>query len=352
MTANDKLAIKNIDNKSLVVISIIIPVYNVKKYLDRCLKSVLAQTYTNLEIIIVDDGSTDGSGNLCDDYALIDSRIVVVHQKNSGLSSARNTGLDIAKGNYLLFVDSDDWIGVDFVSYLYNKIQSYSADIVSTRLIFSYEKNDTMIYKHFRNMSSDLLLTSEKALEALLYRKILSTSAAGKLYKADLFAGIRFPVGKIYEDFGTIYKVFDSAKNVLVAVQDGYYYYQRQNSIINSSFKDNDLDAIQFAYEQQDYLVKKYNGLRKAIYTRIVDINTELLSKLLNSKNNNFDNYKRVFFKNIMIYGKYAILNSKSRLKLKFKTLFFMMGEPFARIFIIMREVFLSLHVTNKTKIK
>ncbi|MDD6812335.1 MAG: glycosyltransferase family 2 protein [Lachnospiraceae bacterium] len=177
------------NQKELPLISIIIPVYNVEKYLTRCLESVVAQTYSNLEIILVDDGSTDNSGKVCDKYQEIDSRIKVVHKKNGGVSDARNEGIDEACGEYIAFVDSDDWVTRNYIENMYAILVKNSCDIA--------------ICDVKRTSKGDLKKSTEKlktyfkdeAIKQLLYQKI-STSACGKLYKVENF--IKLVYGMVY----------------------------------------------------------------------------------------------------------------------------------------------------------
>ena len=240
------------------LITIVVPVYNVEKYIDRCLKSLLNQTYNNLEIILVDDGSKDNSGKICDQYVKKDKRIKVVHKKNGGLSDARNAGLEVTKGKYVSFVDSDDWISDDAIEVLYKYLISENADIVcgDMQKTFSDEaknqKTKDIEYKVFNNVD---------ALENMLYLHGTTNSACGKLYKTELFKNVRFPVGKLYEDLGTIYKVYSKSKKCVLIDHIVYYYFQNQSSIMHSKYSSRRLEGISFAKDICEFLSKKHHSI-------------------------------------------------------------------------------------------
>ena len=185
------------------LISVIIPVYKVEEYINRCIDSVINQTYKNLEIILVDDGSPDGCPKICDEYAKKDSRIRVIHKQNGGLSDARNVGIDNANGKYITFIDSDDWIPIDSINILYKNLINTKSEISSGCLleVFSdnrknYSNNDYEVYSKIEGLKNLFLLHD------------ISNSASGKIYDISLFDNIRYPVGKLYEDLGTTYKLF------------------------------------------------------------------------------------------------------------------------------------------------
>lgn len=223
---------------SAELISIIVPVYNVKDYLGECVKSLLNQTYFNIEIILVDDGSTDGSDQMCDEFAREDSRIIVIHKSNGGLSDSRNKGLDIARGEYIGFVDSDDWIEPQMYEKLYNKIKSGSHDIAVCGLIREY-KNKSVI-----EPLRELVYTRDNSLSALLLGIELHDHAWSKLYHNKVFNNVRFPTGKFYEDVLTTYKTFLNAHSVVVEHSPLYHYRQRGGSIIRSGFNDRSFELL------------------------------------------------------------------------------------------------------------
>ena len=176
-------------------ISIIVPVYNVEKYLEKCVKSILNQTFTDFELILVDDGTPDSSGVICDQFAEKDERIKVIHKKNGGLSDARNTGIEVAKGEYIGFVDSDDYIAEDMYELLYTNIVNEEADLSICGIYDVYENKEAQ-----KRIRQYMILNKFEAIKVILEAKIVSVHAVNKLYKKELFTHVRYPVGKITED--------------------------------------------------------------------------------------------------------------------------------------------------------
>lgn len=209
------------------LISIVVPVYNVAYLLERCIKSILNQTYRNLEIILVDDGSTDESGKLCDHYSKNDGRINVIHKTNGGLSSARNAGTKISNGKYLLFVDSDDWIKPNMVEILYNQIIRTQADIC----VCGISPTDGNTVQHLEWFNKDLVLSKQKALDKLIKCELFTSHAWNKLYRTDIIIKFPFPEGKLYEDIYVMHNIFSECNSIAVVKDYLYFYYQRPNSI-------------------------------------------------------------------------------------------------------------------------
>lgn len=243
-------------------ISVIIPVYKVEPYLDRCLQSVIKQSYTSLEIILVDDGSPDNSGEMCDTWAQKDSRIKVIHKENGGLSSARNTGLTIATGKYVFFVDSDDWITKDALAYLIQLIEDTDADIVSGSYVITDGSS-----KYISQHNKYRIMNREEALEYYLKigmsRRISDYPAWGKLYKKELIDKIQFPVGQLYEDVATVYRLIMSCKQYVKSEKIIYYYYKNNNSITHNKFLMKDLDAIKVGEELVNESINENSKIQK-----------------------------------------------------------------------------------------
>lgn len=212
------------------LISVIIPVYNVEAYLARCIDSVLAQTYANLEILLVDDGATDTSGAICDEYAARDSRIRVIHKANGGLSDARNAGLEACRGEYVVFIDSDDYISPLHIQNLWEALSAHDADIAVSDFLVS-ESSDAA----FRSEKTQTLCyTTQEALREMFYAKAFSCSACGKLYRKAVFGQVRFPKGMLFEDLYTIPRVTQNASRVVFSDDVTYCYFQRSGSIVHS----------------------------------------------------------------------------------------------------------------------
>ena len=192
------------------LISIIIPVYNVEKYLERCVKSVINQTYKNLEIILVDDGAKDNSGKMCDELSKLDSRIKVIHKENGGLSDARNFGLKIATGDYIGFVDSDDYIADDMYETLYYTIKNNNADISIVSFYEMYKEKVIGV----RDSGNLEILSKQEAMKELLIDTKIQSYAWNKLFKKELFNDLKFPTGKNFEDIATTLLLFEKCDKV------------------------------------------------------------------------------------------------------------------------------------------
>ncbi|MSN96170.1 glycosyltransferase family 2 protein [Campylobacter sp. FMV-PI01] len=218
------------------LISIIIPVYNVEKYLKKCLDSVINQTYENLEIILVDDGSSDQSPNICDEYAQKDSRIKVIHQKNYGQAHARNRALDIMQGDWVTFIDSDDFVSIYYVENLYNLAKKYSTKIAFTSCKRVYNQNFTP--NSFKSELKAKFHRLDLALCNIFRNKFYGPGICSKIFSASLFENERFKNGKIYEDLDLIPKLMHKIGNrggVAYANQKDYYYFKRANSTMNEA---------------------------------------------------------------------------------------------------------------------
>lgn len=213
------------------MISIIVPVYNVEKYLNQCVQSILGQTYQDFELLLVDDGSSDNSGQMCDDYAERDSRVKVIHKENGGLSDARNKGTELARGEYITYVDSDDYVREDYLETLRSLMDRSNADIAVTGIEKFYD-GDALTSEP--RDGERRVMSGIEALFNVLYQKDMDTSACAMLLKTDIAYKNPFPVRKYHEDDFTTYKYYLSAKRVAVSNQKQYYYRQRKGSIMHS----------------------------------------------------------------------------------------------------------------------
>lgn len=236
------------------LISIIVPVYNVSSYLEKCLDSIVNQSYSNLEIILVDDGATDNSGIICDTYSVKDKRIKVIHKENGGLSSARNAGIDIARGKYFAFIDSDDWIEFDFIELLYNSMKLDNADI--SQCSFIQERGEHL--SDINRVEEVKLITGVDAIENL-YNKhtyIDTVVSWNKLYNRKLFDEIRYPEGMINEDEAIIHEILYGVNKVAINESTLYHYTIRDNSITKSEYNIKKLDSITAFEKRLDFLKK------------------------------------------------------------------------------------------------
>jgi len=234
------------------LITLIVPIYNVEKYLNRCINSIINQSYTYLEIILIDDGSTDNCPEICEEWKKKDNRIKVIHKTNGGLSDARNAGLAISSGKYIAFIDSDDWVHKDYVWNLYSAIKKNNADISACDIQIVYDSSNPDIDNSMPNISS---YTPEEALETLISGCKFRAVAWNKLFHKNILRGEWFKEGRYHEDEFFTYKILSKAKILSYVDSKLYYYYQRSGSIMNSiSIKH--FDALE-AYNERLFSSKK-----------------------------------------------------------------------------------------------
>ena len=254
-------------------ISIIIPIYNVEQYLPQCLDSVINQTYHNLEIILVNDGSTDSCPQICDAYAAIEKRIKVIHKPNGGLSDARNAGMNCATGELISFVDSDDLLSPHFFQKLFQALATHNADIAECEFK-KFANEEEIKYFPDKAESSIKVFESEKMMEAL-FKGPLHVMVWNKLYKIALVRGKLFPVNRISEDVFWTYRIYGEAIKTVKINEELYFYRLRDDSIMGSRYSIKRLDSLDAYEEQIDYLKKKFPNLvqdvRKAYCFLLID---------------------------------------------------------------------------------
>lgn len=239
-------------------ISVIVPVYKVEPYLDKCVSSIVNQTYTNLEIILVDDGSPDNCPAMCDAWAEKDSRIRVIHKTNGGLSDARNAGMTVATGELMAFVDSDDWIASDMYEHLYQRLTEDDSDIAACGVQMVWE-NKTPSRTLTREGSC--VLNQEEAMQAIIEESWLKQPVWYKLYKTALVRDILFPKGKYHEDVFWSYQAVGRAQRVSVSDHIGYYYLQRGGSIMGEGYSLKRLDAVEAKVQRCAYIQERFPAL-------------------------------------------------------------------------------------------
>lgn len=240
------------------LISVIVPVYKVEKYLRKCLDSVCGQTWNKLEIILVDDGSPDGCGAICDEYAEKDSRVKVIHKENGGLSDARNAGLEAAAGRYIGFVDSDDYIKPEMYESMLHKMKNEDVDLVVCGVLNVDEQGNVLTGKQMPMPEKDMRMTGEEALGQLAGRNLICFgTAVNRLYKAELFQGIRFPVGRLHEDDFVAHRILGKCGKVYFLGESLYYYVQRPGSITMEVFSLKRLDGVDAWLDRAQYALEK-----------------------------------------------------------------------------------------------
>lgn len=234
-------------------ISVIVPVYKAEPYLEQCLDSITGQTYINLQIILVDDGSPDGCGGICDAYAAKDRRIQVIHRPNGGVAAARNAGLAAAEGDWIGWVDADDWIEADMFAYLLTNGINAQADVcVCAR--FEERKTGTGAYGYPNRQ----LLGQKEALQSLLENRRLDDALYDKLWNRQLFEGIRFPEGRTYEDLATVYRLLENAQRILCLPDRKYHYRRHSGSIVGDASLPNRMNHYLAARQRCDDLSGRF----------------------------------------------------------------------------------------------
>lgn len=259
------------------LVSVIVPCYNVEQYLPQCIDSILNQTYKNLEVWLIDDGSPDNCGAICDEYAKKDTRIKVIHKKNGGLADARNVALDVMTGEYVVCVDSDDYISPTHIEGLYHLIEKYGADVSVNTFCSFYEGASP---NPSPKSAKDWVLDGLHATEMMFYQEHFDTTAWGKMYKASLFDGIRYPKGLLFEDLPTTYRLLLKAKKVVFNDEQSYFYLLRSNSIEGAAFSPHKLDSGLRLMAMMDKDRDKLQPIIKSYYCRMVSFVFHLLLQM------------------------------------------------------------------------
>lgn len=289
-------------------ISIIVPVYNVELYLQRCIDSILKQDFKDFELLLIDDGSTDKCSEICESYLQKDNRVKVIHKENGGLSSARNVGLEIAQGKYIGFVDSDDWIS----PYMYEKLYSFCEEekldmaICGVKQCYEEGKKETIYSKGKKRMIMD----RKAALTELFVNSSFGEEAWNKLYRNHVFENIRYPEGKIHEDTFCICDIMEKCNKIGFTPETYYFYYQRSNSIMNSMKRIPTLDKIESVDLVLKHLKKFYPDI---YYNSLYNLASAPLKNLEVVLDDQSPKVKVYQYKLKCFYRKYAIDVIKSQ---------------------------------------
>lgn len=278
------------------LISVIIPVYNVEKYLELCLQSVIKQTYSNLEILLIDDGSTDSSGKLCDRLKELDKRISVYHKQNGGLSDARNYGMERAKGDFYAFIDSDDVLHKDFFSILLKVQKQENADIVSTDMALFYDHNEL---EHLYKLNVDYTYNIYKGNNILKEYYLPSTGKINiyhglcmKIYKKELFDDLKFIKGRLHEDLFITYRLLEKSKAFVYIDAPYYFYYQNNGNSISKNYGiKNFRDEYEACLEMLDYF-EYCDDIREELYRFIIIHYLDIVERI--QGNSDKDEVKRI----------------------------------------------------------
>lgn len=290
------------------LISVIVPVYNVEQWLPRCIESLLIQTYPNIEIILSDDGSTDECGVICDEYSKKDNRIKVIHKNNGGLSDARNCAIKQANGEYLTFVDSDDYVTNDYVETLYNLCEKYDAKMsVADWCIFPMGEEAILDNRHIE----EIRFTKNEALENMFNQSYFDNSACVKLYHKSLFSDIEYPKGFVFEDLMTTFKLILKCEDgVAFCNKQLYYYMFRPDSIEGSVFSERKRQSVYEVFRVMDSYKKELEPVADAVKSKLSAFSFHLLLKM---PDNCADSE---FLRNYIKSVRWSVItNSKTRIK-------------------------------------
>ncbi|WNB92463.1 glycosyltransferase [Bacillus sp. NEB1478] len=286
-------------------VSVVVPIYKVEKYIHRCIDSIRNQTYTNLEIILVNDGSPDRCGKIADDYGSKDNRIKVIHKENGGLSDARNYGMKQVTGEFTMFVDSDDWLEIEMIKNMVNRAITYEADVVQSAFYYAYEDKLMLDRIYDSQNASPEILDKKTLMHELVTNEKVKNFAWGKLYKTEIIRDIPFKKGVLFEDVFWAHQVMHRVNNFLILKQPYYNYYQRNDSIV-ATYTIRNLDMIAGLKERHHFIEENYNQLINESYKNILKaslIHYNLL--ILNRKKD----IRGVFRKEIQLY---VLLNYKN----------------------------------------
>lgn len=306
-------------------VSIVVPVYNVEDYLKYCVDSLINQSYKNIEIILVDDGSTDNSGRICDEYAQEDDRVRVFHIENGGLSNARNTGVNVASAEWVIFIDSDDYYDRRTVEYLVQLQKKYAVDLVATSVIEVRDFQSDDFIGSLTDIDS-LILDRYTALKEMFYGNIVGTHPGGKLYKKEILIKFPFPKGMIYEDLAVSFEHIGACNEIAVGYINLYKYYRRPGSIVNSSYSNKFLDFYKAIELNREYVERDYPNdqeMKKALTVRYVFKGLHVVHALLGSQMYEQVNKIRKEYRR---YWKDILINSHITRKNKLKYLLLLLS--------------------------
>lgn len=329
-------------------VSIVVPIYKVEKYIDRCIESLLNQSYKNLEIILVDDGSPDKCGDICEEYALKDKRIKVIHKENGGLSDARNFGMRYITGEYTLFLDSDDYIEKDCIEYLLKIAKENKSDIVQSG--FYYDYGEYLLYdnRYYDEKTSIINLDNYSLMKELVINERVKNFAWGKLYKTKLIKEISFKKGVLFEDVFWAHKVMKNVSRYTITHKPLWYYLQRNDSIVGK-YSTKNLDILKGLYERKEFLKKYYPDLVVEINKLIFITSMLHYNIMLKLKKKNLDIYKKNIEKDIL--NDYLnIYRSLDNNYLKAQLVIFKYLPKFNKIPILTERIFQKLKGEKKLK--
>ncbi|MCI2255201.1 glycosyltransferase family 2 protein [Domibacillus sp. PGB-M46] len=329
-------------------VSVVVPIYKVEKYIHRCVDSILNQTYTNLEVILVDDGSPDECGRIADDYKKRDSRVKVLHKTNGGLSDARNAGMKQVTGEFTVFVDSDDWIEPNMIETMVYSSLTHKADVVQTAFYYAYEDKFLFDNRYYSDNDPPVIVDKARVMYELVVNEKVKNFAWGKLYKTELIKGLPFEKGVLFEDVFWAHKVMHQVNIFLLIPQPMYNYYQRNDSII-ATYTTRNLDILKGLKERHAYLETFHRDLLDESYKNILKMSLIHYNLLfMNRKKDRQRIYRREIQSYIREY--YEPLNkaAKHDKQLARQLQLFMIHPLFNIFFLGTQKVCRKLNLLNK----
>lgn len=331
-------------------ISVIVPIYKVEVYINKCIDSIINQSYKNIEVILVDDGSPDKCGEIANSYSKKDSRVKVIHKENGGLSDARNCGMKYATGEYVLFVDSDDWISEEMIDTLVSIAIETNADIVQSAFYYAYENYLLYDDRYYSENMNFIELNRRELMKELVINEKVKNFAWGKLYKIKLINDIPFKKGVLFEDVFWAHKVMDRVNKYIICHKPMCYYLQRNDSIV-STYTVRNLDIIRGLKERHSFIEKNYSDLVNESYkiiTKTILLHYYLLS---NNDEKDIDRLYRTELRNYIIDNYKTIREAISDDKeLKIELDLFRINYSLSRIYVILNKILKKLKIKEPNK--
>ncbi len=323
----------NAQNTGHPLISIIVPVFKVEKYLRKCVDSILAQTYHDYELILVDDGSPDHCGKICDQYAMNHPTVHVLHQANQGQAAARNNAVKISKGQFIVFVDSDDYVEPDYLEYLITLQKKYHSDIAVGGFSYLYEGNEP---KENKAIIKDELLDPCEALIRMNYTRGLGATLWVKSFKRELIVNHPLPEGRVYEDLAVMYRIIGDSNSVAIGNKKIYYWLQREGSTMHMKFNERQLEAMDDVTALVQYAQNRYPAALASAKYRYAAKAIELMAVLFNSTGGK--TYFRELRKHVKRYGKDLLRDHHAKWTMKARVIAAELGYYPAKIIFALHE--------------
>lgn len=306
-------------------ISVIVPAYNVEKYIEKCIDSLLQQTFEDFEIILIDDGSTDDTPEICDRLALKDSRIKVFHKDNGGIANTRNYGVERVTGQYIAFVDSDDYVSVDYLNDMYTALKEYDCDIA---MLPAQTLSENSIPKEEKDSTSIEKMSAADATNMMLLRDRVTHACWGKLYHRELWNGISFLPVKIGEDYA-VYYVFAQAKSVVYISKEDYYYIQHEKSLMHQKCSKKTLSVLKVSKDVTKYLISRFPECRIEALELQSAVCLKNMQAILNTGYDQFPEYQNYILKTVRKNAKILLFSPKVPVKDKIKMVSLLISKRF-----------------------